>query len=101
MAVKPDKDEAANMDELHEIRVRRDSPTQGMRDAFLELKNKLSDRIREELRLTGDIDHPAQLRSYAHDRIDALLEEQGIVANRSERRLLLEAIVAELIHPPS
>ncbi len=93
-------DGATDPDELREIRVRRDSPLQGARDAFLELKNKLYDQIRQEIEPGDDGWQPTRLRPYVHDRLDALLEEQGIVVNRSEKRQLLEAIVSELMNSP-
>lgn len=82
--------------ELSEIRVRRDSPAVGARDAFLELKNQLCRHIlalRDPALNVGD---RAQIRPFVHDRLDALLDEHRIVLNRGEKRQLLEAIVAEL-----
>lgn len=81
---------------LSEIRVRRDSPAVGARDAFLELKNQLCRHIlalRDPALNVGD---RAQIRPFVHDRLDVLLDEHRIVLNRGEKRQLLEAIVAEL-----
>ena len=89
---------AIDADDLREIRVRRDSPSPGTRDAFLDLKNSLCDRILREMDPTIDLSQRSQVRPYVHDRLDPLLEERGIVLNRSEKRQLLEAIVADLIH---
>lgn len=89
----------ANNDDLREIRVRRDSPMTGTRDAFLELKNKLCDQILRDWEADGDITDRALIRPYVHDRLDDLLEERGIVLNRSEKRQLLEAIVTDLTNP--
>lgn len=86
----------ANNDDLREIRVRRDSPMTGTRDAFLELKNKLCDQILRDWESDVDITDRALIRPYVHDRLDDLLEERGIVLNRSEKRQLLEAIVTDL-----
>lgn len=98
MTAKTNKDRAVDPDELREIRVRRNSPVQGTRDAFLELRNKLYGQIRQEMGPDTDLSQPSQLRPYVHDRLDTLLEDQGIVVNRSEKRQLLEAIVADLIN---
>ncbi len=100
-AVLKDNSGASDPDNLRDIRVRRDSPVLGTRDAFLELKNKLCGQILEQMEPGVDVSQRAQIRPYVHDRLDALLEERGIVLNRSEKRQLLEAIVADLInsHP--
>ncbi len=87
-------------DGLREIRIRRDSPVQGARDAFLELKNRLCGQIAAELEADSDLRHPSRLRPYVHDRLDTLLEEREIIVNRREKRLLLEAIVADLTNLP-
>lgn len=87
--------------DLRDIRVRRDSPIQGARDAFLELKNDLSRQIIDQLAPELDLSQPSQVRPYVHDRLDAILETRGIVVNRNEKRQLLEAIVADLLnHKP-
>lgn len=85
-------------DDLREIRVRRDSPSPGTRDAFLELKNTLCDQILKQIEPSIDLSQRSQVRPFVHDRLDGLLEEHGIVLNRSEKRQLLEAIVADLIN---
>lgn len=98
MTAKSNKDGAVDPDVLREIRVRRDSPVQGTRDAFLELRNKFYGQILQEMEPDSDLSQPSQLRPYVHDRLDVLLQEEGIVVNRSEKRQLLEAIVADLIN---
>ena len=89
---------AIDADDLREIRIRRASPSPGTRDAFLDLKNTLCDQILREMDPTIDLSQRSQARQYVHDRLDTLLEERDIVLNRSEKRQLLEAIVADLIH---
>jgi hypothetical protein len=82
--------------ELGDIRVRRDSPSVGARDAFLELRNQLSRQLLAQRDPALDVTDRAQIRPFVHDRLDALLDQRGIVLNRSEKRQLLEAIVAQL-----
>jgi len=82
--------------DLTEIRVRRDSPAVGARDAFLELRNVLCAQLLAMKDPALNMQDRAQIRPFVHERLDALLEERGIVLNRSEKRQLLEAIVAEL-----
>jgi len=98
MAAKSDNDETTGRDELHEIRLRRDSPVQGARDAFLELRRKLFGQVRDEIEPDGGDYHPSRLRSLVHDHLDALLDEQGIVVNRTERRQLLDALITDLVN---
>lgn len=92
-----DNGRASDSEDLREIRVRRDSPVLGARDAFLELKSKLSGHILSGLEPGVDLSDRSKARLYVHDRLDGLLEERGIVLNRGEKRQLLEAIVADLI----
>lgn len=99
VAIDNDNNRRANdADDLREIRVRRDSPSPGTRDAFLELKNTLCDQILKQVEPNIDLSQRSQARPFVHDRLDGLLEEHGIVLNRSEKRQLLEAIVADLIN---
>lgn len=101
MAEDRNGDDRTGTDDLRELRVRRDSPVAGARDAFLELKNNLCDQIIRQLEPGVDLSQRSQVRPYVHDRLDALLEERGIILNRSEKRQLLEAIVADLINSQS
>lgn len=96
-AHKQDNTPSGGADDLREIRVRRDSPAPGSRDAFLDLKNQLGTQITAQLDPSIDVGQRAQLRPYVHDRLDVLLAERGIVLNRGEKRQLLEAIVADLL----
>lgn len=82
--------------ELSDMRVRRDSPAVGARDAFLELKNQLCRQLLALRDPRLDVTERAQIRPFVHDRLDGLLDERRIVLNRGEKRQLLEAIVAEL-----
>ena len=98
---KKDNERETKPDDLRELRVRRDSPLPGARDAFLELKNRLCEQILLQIEPGLDLSQRSQVRPYVHDRLDGLLETHGIVLNRSEKRQLLEAIVADLIHSRS
>lgn len=83
--------------DLSDIRVRRDSPAVGSRDAFLDLKTRLCAQLRRQRDPRVDFAERAQVRPFVHDRLDALLDAQGIVLNRNEKRQLLEAIVTDLL----
>jgi hypothetical protein len=90
-----DGDSATEPDDLRDMRVRRDSPVLGARDAFQELRTQLRGRLLSQMEPGLDVTQRAQIRPYVHERLDGLLEERGIVLNRGERRQLLEAIVAD------
>lgn len=82
--------------DLQNIRYRRESPTTGNRDAFIELKEKLCDEIASNLDPSIDVTDTSQLRPYVHERLDQLLIDLKLALNRTEKRQLLEAIVVEL-----
>ena len=82
--------------DLENIRVRRDSPSAGNRDAFLQLKTRLCEELMAALDPAMDLTDNARLRPYAHEHLDVLLSEMKVVLNRTEKRQLLEAIVEEL-----
>jgi hypothetical protein len=88
--------QAPDPNDLHEMRVRRDSPLSGSRDAFLELRREISKQIQAQLHPDVDRSQRSQIRPFVHDRLDVMLEERGIVLNRSEKRQLLEAIVTDI-----
>jgi hypothetical protein len=88
--------QAPDPNDLHEMRVRRDSPLSGSRDAFLELRREMSEQIQAQLSPSVDRSQRSQIRPFVHDRLDVILEERGIVLNRSEKRQLLEAIVTDI-----
>lgn len=82
--------------DLDDIRVRRDSPSVGNRDAFVELKARLCGELLAELDADFDLTDKALVRSFVHARLDVLLPEMNLVLNRAEKRQLMEAIVEEL-----
>ena len=82
--------------ELDDIRVRRDSPSAGNRDAFVQLKARLCQELLADLDPSIDLTDKTQLRPYVHGRLDRMLPEMNLVLNRAEKRQLMEAIVEEL-----
>lgn len=85
-----------NPDDLEDIRVRRESPSAGIRDVFVQLQAKLCNELLAGLDPTINVADKVQLRRYVHDRVDAMLAERNLVLNRSEKRQLTEAIVEEI-----
>lgn len=91
-----DRDAAEDKLDYAEMQVRRDSPSGAGRDAFIELKDQLRDELAAEPEPELDLSEEQAARAFVYNRLDPLLEKRGIVLNRSEKRQLLEAIVADL-----
>lgn len=83
--------------DLQAMRVRRDSPNIGSRDVFLEMKRQLQAEMTAYADPGLDLADRRQVRRYVHECLDDLLTQKGIVLNKDEKRLLLDAIVADLI----
>lgn len=82
---------------LQELRVKRSSPTVGSRDAYVELKNRIQQKLIAELDPSMDITQTAEVRATIREMFEATLEEESIVLTRNEKRRLFEAIVAEIL----
>ncbi|MCA9961238.1 MAG: CpaF family protein, partial [Anaerolineales bacterium] len=82
---------------LQELRVKRASPAAGSRDAYVDLKNRVQQRLIAELDPGMDISQTAEVRSTIQEMFEAMLAEESIVLTRNEKRRLFEAIVAEIL----
>ena len=82
---------------LQELRVKRSSPAVGSRDAYVDLKNRIQQKLIAELDPGMDITQTAEVRGTIREMFDAMLEEESIVLTRNEKRRLFEAIVAEIL----
>lgn len=82
---------------LQELRVKRASPTTGSRDAYVELKNRVQQRLIAELDPGMDITKTAEVRTTIQEMFEAMLAEESIVLTRNEKRRLFEQIVAEIL----
>ncbi len=82
---------------LQELRVKRSSPTVGSKDAYLDLKNRIQQRLIAELDPGMDITQTAEVRATIQEMFEAMLAEESIVLTRNERRRLFEQIVAEIL----
>lgn len=89
-------DQSGTPDSLDELRVRRGSPAVGSRDAYQELKERLTAAIRSALDPAIDLSDPMTARPRIHEHLRRLLAEQPVVLNQSEKRQLLEAIINDL-----
>ncbi len=82
---------------LQELRVKRSSPVVGSRDAYVDLKNRVQQKLIAELDPSIDITQTAEVRTTIREMFEAMLEEESIVLTKNEKRRLFEAIVAEIL----
>lgn len=82
---------------LQELRVKRTSPSTGSRDAFVDLKNRIQQKLIAELDPSIDINQSSEVRSTIQEMFETLLVEEQIVLSRNEKRVLFEQIVAEIL----
>ncbi len=82
---------------LQELRVKRASPAVGSRDAYVDLKNRVQQRLIAELDPGMDITQTAEVRDTIKEMFEAMLAEESIVLTRNEKRRLFDAIVAEIL----
>ncbi len=87
----------AQSSKLQELRVKRSSPAVGSRDAYVELKNRIQQKLISELDPGMDITQTAEVRATIREMFETMLEEESIVLTRNEKRRLFESIVAEIL----
>ena len=82
---------------LQELRVKRAAPVAGSRDATVDLKNRIQERLIAELDPSIDIAQTAEVRATIQEMFETMLLEESIVLTRNEKRRLFESIVAEIL----
>jgi pilus assembly protein CpaF len=82
---------------LQELRVKRASPAVGSRDAYVDLKNRVQQKLIAELDPSMDITQTSEVRVTIQEMFESMLAEESIVLTRNEKRRLFEAIVAEIL----
>lgn len=88
---------SAESSKLQELRVKRTSPAVGSRDAYIDLKNRVQQKLIAELDPSMDITQTAEVRVTIQEMFESMLAEESIVLTRNEKRRLFEAIVAEIL----
>ena len=81
---------------LEELRVRR-APATPARDTFLDLKERIQDKLIAELDPQMDISQTDEVRRTIEDMYDQILAQEAIILTRQERQRLFEQIVAEIL----
>jgi pilus assembly protein CpaF len=79
------------------MRVRRQAPTTGTRDAYQGLKGRIQDKLIAELDPSMDVTKASDMRGTIEELFETILMEENIVLSRNERRRLFEQIVAEIL----
>lgn len=92
-----DSGDGSEPSKLQELRVKRASPAVGSRDAYVDLKNRVQQRLIAELDPSMDITQTAEVRVTIQEMFETMLAEESIVLTRNEKRRLFEAIVAEIL----
>ncbi len=82
---------------LQEMRVKRQAPAAGSRDAYMDLKGRIQNKLIAELDPSMDVTHTSEVRSTIEEMFESILMEENIVLSRNERRRLFEQIVAEIL----
>jgi pilus assembly protein CpaF len=81
---------------LEELRVRR-APVAPARDTFLDLKERIQDKLIAELDPQMDISQTDEVRRTIEEMYDQILAHEGTILTRQERQRLFEQIVAEIL----
>jgi pilus assembly protein CpaF len=82
--------------ELAEMRLRR-QPASPARDAYLDLKTRIQNKLISELDPTMDVSRSDEVRNTIEEMFHNILSEEHIVLSRAERQRLFEQIVAEIL----
>ena len=81
---------------MSEMRVRR-QPASPARDAYLDLKTRIQNKLITDLDPTMDVTQTAEVRRTIEEMYTNILTDEHIVLSRAERQLLFEQIVAEIL----
>ncbi len=82
--------------QMTEMRVRR-KPASPVRDAYLDLKTRIQNKLVSELDPTMDVTKTDEVRRTIEEMYNTILSEEHIVLSRAERQRLFEQIVAEIL----
>ena len=72
-------------------------PVPAARDAYMDLKNRVQNRLIAELDPAIDVSRTAEVRQTIKVMYDEILQEESIILGRRERDALFEVIVAEIL----
>jgi pilus assembly protein CpaF len=90
------QESSAPSSRLEELRVRR-APVAPARDTFIDLKERIQDKLIAELDPQMDISQTDEVRRTIEEMYDQILAHEGTILTRQERQRLFEQIVAEIL----
>lgn len=83
---------------LQDLRVKRTAPTTGnSRDAYVDLKTRIQQRLIAEMDPGTDVTKTTEVRATIQELFETMLAEEQIVLTRSEKAKLFDQIVAEIL----
>ncbi len=82
--------------QMTEMRLRR-QPASPARDAYLDLKTRIQNKLIADLDPTMDVTRTAEVRRTIEEMYNNILAEEHIILSRAERQRLFEQIVAEIL----
>lgn len=83
---------------LQDLRVKRSAPTvTNSRDAYMDLKGRIQQRLIAEMNPNTDVTKTAEVRATIQDLFETMLAEEQIVLTKTERKSLFDQIVAEIL----
>ncbi len=89
---------AEGSSKLSEIRARRvPASVAPSRDAYLDLKTRIQNKLLSELDPSMDVSRTDEVRTTIEEMFDATLAEENIILSRVERQRLFEQIAAEIL----
>jgi pilus assembly protein CpaF len=93
----PGAADAAPRPGLHVERGVQRRPVPQARDAYMDLKNRVQNRLIAELDPGMDVSRTSDVRNTIKTMYDDILQEESIILGRRERDALFEVIVAEIL----
>ncbi|MGC9346882.1 MAG: CpaF family protein [Anaerolineae bacterium] len=72
-------------------------PVPRARDAYMDLKNRVQNRLIAELDPAMDVSRTQEVRETIKEMYDEILQEESIILGRRERDVLFQQIVAEIL----
>jgi len=81
---------------LEELRLKR-RPASPARDTFSELKTRVQKKVIAELDPRMDLSQTAEVRAVIEEMFNTVIAEENAILSRTERNVLLEQIVAEIM----
>jgi pilus assembly protein CpaF len=88
--------QGSSASKMRELRVRRQSVTQG-RDAHSDIKTRVQNQLIAELDPKMDMSRTDEVRAQIEELFDQILAEENMPLSRAERQRLFETIVAEIL----